>query len=670
MSEEGGGPSGALSAEWDEEVTDWLLTDPPIARGGFASRSHARALRRFFLARPGWFDDFQYTLLKAASATTYDVYLTRITLMAALLGLLGTVVTAAVQTVRQVPAAPLADPLAAIRLVPAPVLSVVVPAVLGGLLLASVTLWFGFTLPALRAWSRQRTIDALLPYGNILMYSLARGGIQLPQAVATIARARGPFGELAREYERVQRDVALFGRDVQTGLAHLRAKTPSDRLDSFIEELQAATHAGTSFREFMANQTERSIAESRREQEDLLELLTAFAQVYTVVAFVAPLFTLVLLVLLSLVGGDTLPLVYVLVYGYSPAVIVLAILAIHYLDVLTGVSMELPVGRFPTDGPGESWSSAGEVARAYRRRKIVRGISDSLAHPLGTLTRTPTASLVLTVPLAGLGALVAVRFGVLPTSVGGLADRPIASTGVAAILLLVPSVPLSVFLYLRRRRRKRLRWRFPELLLRLAEASEVGATFVDGCRLVVPRFKGPIGAEFDRFTREAVRTGDVEAALVRMAERVRLPEFRIATVVMVESYRSTEDIGAVLSALAESLDQRFQMETDRARAMRLYTLVLLLGVATFLGIVFFLDAFFFTELTRTTAGVSGTPELPFQPPAVDPLTYETVLFHSALIQGFGSGLLLGKLQTNRLSAGLKYGNVLVALSVVVFVFIV
>jgi flagellar protein FlaJ len=46
-----------------------------------------------------------------------------------------------------------------------------------------------------------------------------------------------------------------------------------------------------------------------------------------------------------------------------------------------------------------------------------------------------------------------------------------------------------------------------------------------------------------------------------------------------------------------------------------------------------------------------------------------VFFHSALIQGIGSGLLAGKLAENNVLAGLKYGIAIVVLSTAVFVVI-
>jgi flagellar protein FlaJ len=46
-----------------------------------------------------------------------------------------------------------------------------------------------------------------------------------------------------------------------------------------------------------------------------------------------------------------------------------------------------------------------------------------------------------------------------------------------------------------------------------------------------------------------------------------------------------------------------------------------------------------------------------------------VFFHSALIQGVGSGLLAGKLAENDVLAGLKYSIALVAITLVVFLVI-
>ena len=68
-------------------------------------------------------------------------------------------------------------------------------------------------------------------------------------------------------------------------------------------------------------------------------------------------------------------------------------------------------------------------------------------------------------------------------------------------------------------------------------------------------------------------------------------------------------------------------------------------------------------------GGDGVRELPVSLSAVPVETYRALFFHSVLIQGFGAGLLAGKLADNRTLSGLKYSIALTALSVGVFLLI-
>jgi flagellar protein FlaJ len=110
--------------------------------------------------------------------------------------------------------------------------------------------------------------------------------------------------------------------------------------------------------------------------------------------------------------------------------------------------------------------------------------------------------------------------------------------------------------------------------------------------------------------------------------------------------------------------------------MGAYTAIVIIGFLVYLAVIVMLDTSYLTPIGQLAdtappageqaGGAAGTPLSVGQVP-VD--IYRTVFFHSALIQGIGSGLLAGKLAENNVLAGLKFSIVLAVLTLSVFILI-
>jgi flagellar protein FlaJ len=106
--------------------------------------------------------------------------------------------------------------------------------------------------------------------------------------------------------------------------------------------------------------------------------------------------------------------------------------------------------------------------------------------------------------------------------------------------------------------------------------------------------------------------------------------------------------------------------------MNAYIAIVIIGFLVYLTVVAIVNANFLQPITRMTAemgtaasggAMGGLPTVSNVP--VD--AYREVFFHSALIQGLGSGLIAGKLAENEALAGLKYGIALVLVTTGLFV---
>jgi flagellar protein FlaJ len=106
--------------------------------------------------------------------------------------------------------------------------------------------------------------------------------------------------------------------------------------------------------------------------------------------------------------------------------------------------------------------------------------------------------------------------------------------------------------------------------------------------------------------------------------------------------------------------------------MNSYTAIVVIGFLVYLMVIVLIDSAYlsrFADLAATAAPDTGGRDLPVSFTNVPLETYRALFFHSVLVQGFGAGLLAGKLTDNRVLAGLKYSVAMTLLSVGVFLLI-
>lgn len=107
--------------------------------------------------------------------------------------------------------------------------------------------------------------------------------------------------------------------------------------------------------------------------------------------------------------------------------------------------------------------------------------------------------------------------------------------------------------------------------------------------------------------------------------------------------------------------------------MTAYVAVVVIGYLVYLLVVVMLDSYYLVPIEQLTAEGSaggGTgPGLPTSLSTIPVDTYRMVFYHSAIVQGVGSGLLTGQLAHGDLFSGLKYAIGLLGVAWLAFLFI-
>ncbi len=640
-------------------------------------------IRSFFKAREDRYAGLQRKLNQAHNGQTFDIYLTWSVYYAVGAGVLGAVLglfvalglagAGAFANLSAPITASDAGPLAGlVRFAAAneTILGGAFVSVLLALTFGAITWFTRYYYPNIVVDSRRRNINITLPHAIVYMYALSFGGMDFVKVVRRTAETGDTYGEIGKEFDTIVTDIDIFGADLFSALRNARNMTPSQSMEQFLDDMVTMLDSGGDVTEFLREEAEKQQKRAVREQERFLETLELLSEVFIIGFVAAPIFFVVTLLMMSFLGQNTLPVLFVLMYAVLPLgmlgfIVLIATLSEPYRQP----DHELGTLRDDLD----PWPDAG--VRAYPQFKIYRRIQ--VREWLRSLVRDPTAvfrgnplyTMFATVPVAiGLFALLWSRLGVTPSA---FFDRSF-EVGVALLVVpfLVIAVPLMVFHELEQRRKKHVARRLPDTLDILASANQMGLSLGESLELVSRNVTGTFADELRKVRNDIEWNGDVRAALLSLADRLQVPQLTRTCNILAEGTRSTGDLHKILSIAAKDTRQRYRLERNRNQELQAYTTIVIIGFLVYMTVIVILDVSFLTTIAEQAEESEGAVEAGLIALSGDTIgIYQALLFHSALIQGVGTGLISGKLTNNSVLSGLKYSVALVILTVLVFAFL-
>lgn len=155
--------------------------------------------------------------------------------------------------------------------------------------------------PDYRAGERRRQIDRDLPYAVNYIAAMASAGIVPTVLLRDLARET-TYGEVSREVAWMVRDIDLLGMDLLTSINRAIARTPSLRFQEFLQGAKTTILSGGDLKSYFASKAEQYMSENRRVQKEFLDGLGIMAESYVTVVIAGPLFMIVLLSIMILLG--------------------------------------------------------------------------------------------------------------------------------------------------------------------------------------------------------------------------------------------------------------------------------------------------------------------------------------------------------------------------------
>ena len=171
--------------------------------------------------------------------------------------------------------------------------------------------------PSIMANDRKRNIEQLLPYAINYMSAMSGAGV-LPVDLFRSLAKNEIYGEMAVEMRYLVRDIEILGHNLVTGMKNLVMTTPSVLLQDFLQGAITVVTSGGELENYFNIKAEQYIVENRQRQKEFLETLGLLGETY-VTAFVAgPLFLIIMVSVMSIMGSSSLTFLYLLIYAVIP----------------------------------------------------------------------------------------------------------------------------------------------------------------------------------------------------------------------------------------------------------------------------------------------------------------------------------------------------------------
>jgi flagellar protein FlaJ len=650
--------------------------------------------RRLFDEDGDFVGSVETKLAEARIPTTVELYLSRALAVGVLVGVvlwvLGTGVSWLIVS-RFVSEAPILLGLPVTESTAELLNAIKIPAfiLVGGIVFGAIGFGIGFGWmagrPYLTASERKREINVLLSDSVSFMYALSVGGLNQLEILETMAMADDTYGEVSKEFQSIILETEYFDTDYRTAIRNQALQTPSDELSQFLTDMLSIVNSGGDMTDFLEDQKDKQMRTSKQEQEQVLETLELFGEMYMTLSLF-PLLLIIILVIMQMMpqGGDQTTLLYGTVYGLIP------LIGAGFL-VLTSTVVQDEMG----DGYLRPEKTDGDLQARNDEGLFSLGLIENYTGEFGVFDRIksregnyetlqilqqphlffrdhPLTTLAITIPTALVLAGFAVAAGFAPLSIEGMQNDPIMGTFFWLYLpLYVVLLPLSVFYEWNQRTRNGITAKLSENLRKLSSANDTGMTLLESMQIVSDTSSGRLADEFEVIYSKVNYGTSLKAALREFNNKYHIPRLARTMKLISKAQEASSQITQVLTTAAQASENQDDIERDRKSRTRMQMVIIIMTFLTLLGVMAILKVKFLdvmAQLVQQSSSGGGAGGGGFTSGIdVDQLTL--LFFHAVTLQGIISGLIAGYIRDVSILSGVKFVIGLTTCALLVFLFV-
>ena len=163
---------------------------------------------------------------------------------------------------------------------------------------------FGLTLssPQTRLKGRAKDIDKNLPYAVNYMAAMSAANVS-PTVIFRGLSRQDIYGEVKNEAGMIARDIDMFGKDLLKALHRAMVRCPSTKFQEFLQGIITTSTSGGSLKVYFMTKGDQYMKDNRVEQLSTMETLGVMAESFVTVVVAAPLFLLIMMSVMAMMGG-------------------------------------------------------------------------------------------------------------------------------------------------------------------------------------------------------------------------------------------------------------------------------------------------------------------------------------------------------------------------------
>ena len=185
-----------------------------------------------------------------------------------------------------------------------PLLSAVMFGVGGCLFAFAVSILGFYVYPIYKADNLRRNLEDELPFTTGYMAILASAGVSPEKMFYSLSTLSKPLA-VTSESKDVIRNVNLFGSDIISALEEMSDRTPSQRFRETIEGLITTIHSGGNMAAYLREKSREYMKLKRINLKKYSDTLSMLSEVYVTLLLTGPLFFVIMLVVMSMLGGGS-----------------------------------------------------------------------------------------------------------------------------------------------------------------------------------------------------------------------------------------------------------------------------------------------------------------------------------------------------------------------------
>ena len=539
-----------------------------------------------------------------------------------------------------------------------------------------------YIYPYFQANNRQASIDKSMLPAITYMYALTKGGMSIYDVFRSLSRHAYIFGATAEEISYVVRDVDYLGKDFISALKAAKERTPSEVFKDFVDGLIIVSSSGI-ITEYIKNKSEQYQGMAELANKNLLQRLDVLAEIYVTALVAGPLFIMVTLVVMQFFRPASAQILYMLIYVILPLATLLYLVLLDTVGELSIDPKKGDVRSFLINLSDIPELESGLTVEIEQKRKkkymLYRGLhnlKDLILNPYRTIRDEPRYTFFFGVPL-GLYYLTKLpkdlkhklysSFHNLNISFDHVSDSAIklvtAVDDYFVIFIVVALIPFIIFYELKAWRKRKIDDQMPDFLKSLSSMNESGIMLANSLKIIAESKMGVLTKELKKLKEDLSWGTPTSRALMKLEKSVRTASSSRILHILVKANESTSDLKSVLSITAKQVRNDEDMKKERSSAMVVYVVTIYVSFFVFLFIVYVLATNFFPQTASFSTSSQGMGGIGGY---FNVEEYTMLMFHSALVQAFTSGIVAGKMGQGSAYLGLKYSVSMVIITYVVF----